>query len=107
MEYIALNWQGKFNPRSTAKSLKISVTQLYRLFKHHSGMTPNEFHQKCKVEHLKEKLSERNLTVKEAFSACGEDSTGWVSQVFKSITGLSPIQWREENLPNNCVKQPK
>ena len=59
-------------------------------------MTPGDYHKKVKVDHIKEKLEDKNLSVKEAFAACGEDSRGWLSKVFKEITGLSPKQYREK-----------
>jgi len=102
-EYLNLNWRGKFEPQIMAKSMNISVTQLYKLFKEHAGMTPGEYHKLCKIEQLKEKLSDKNLTVKEAFKACGEDSKGWILRVFKNITGFSPAEWREQNSKPNLL----
>ena len=96
-ENISLAWRGKFDAEATAESLAMSVTQLYRLFKEHLGMTPGSYHKLCKIEHLKEKLIDKNLTVKEAFKACGEDSRGWVAKVFKELTGLSPAEFRKQN----------
>ena len=96
-EYLNLNWHGKFNPRTTAKSLNMSVTQLYNLFKEHANMTPGEYHKLCKIEHIKEKLLDKNLSVKEAFSSCGEDCKGQIARCFKKETGLSPAQWRARN----------
>ena len=96
-EYLSLNWQGKFDQRTMAKSLNTSVSQLYRLFKEEMEMTPGEYHKQCKVEHIKEKLADRSLSVKEAFKVCGEDSRGWMAKVFKDYTGLSPAQFRKQN----------
>jgi len=95
-EYMDAHWQGEYLPEKVAKSVNMSVTQLYRVFKEHTGVTPGDYHKKIKVERIKEKLIDKNLTVKEAFAACGEDSRGWLSKVFKEITGLSPKQFREK-----------
>lgn len=94
-EYLSLNWRGKYEPKKTAKTLGMSVTQLYRVFKEHTGMTPGDYHQQCKTEHIKEKLADRSLSVKEAFEACGEDSRGWMLRVFKGYTGFTPTKYRE------------
>ena len=93
--YISQNWKEKFDPNKTANYLNMSVTQLYRLFKKHIGMTPGEFHRQCKLDHIKEKLSDKTLSIKEAFMDCGENSHGWIKKVFKDATGLTPAQWRE------------
>jgi len=73
---------------------RVGGTQLYKIFKEYTGMTPGDFHKKCKVEHIKEKLMDNSLTIKQAFSACGEDSQGRIARVFKTITGLSPAEFR-------------
>jgi len=95
-EYLSLNWRGKYNPRLTAKALDTSVARLYRLFKQYEGMTPGTYHQHCKIEHIKEKLNDKNLTVREAFKACGEDSRGWIQNIFKEMTGVTPTEFRKQ-----------
>ena len=97
-EYIRERWRGKFDPQSTAKALNISVTHLYRLFKQYAGMTPGDFHRQCKIDRIKEKLSDKSLSVREAFLACGENNRGWTLKVFKEITGVTPVQWRRTQL---------
>jgi len=78
-----------------AKAVNMSVAQLYSIFKRHTGITPGEYHKKIKIDHIKEKLADKTLSIKEAFAACGEDSQGWMLRVFKEITGMSPKQYRE------------
>jgi len=97
-EYIDSHWQGEYDAEAVAKFVNMSLTQLYRVFKEHTGITPGDYYKKIKVERIKEKLLDKNISVKEAFAVCGEDSRGRLSRVFKEITGLSPKQFRE-NLP--------
>ena len=97
-EYIDTHWLGEYNKEEIAAAINMSVTQLYRLFKEHIGITPGDYHKKVKVEHIKEKLINKNLSIKEAFAACGEDSRGWILQAFKKITGMTPKQYRENLL---------
>jgi len=94
MEYIGTHWHEKFNAEEVAKSLNISVSGLYSLFRQHTGMTLMEYYKIHKVEHLKEKLADKNLTIAEAFAACGEDSRSTYARVFKKITGQSPKEYR-------------
>jgi AraC-like DNA-binding protein len=94
-EYMDTHWQGDYNAEEVAKHVNMSVTQLYRLFKQHTGMTPNDYYKRCKIENIKEKLKDKNLSIKGAFAACGEDSQGWVLQVFKETTGLTPTKFRK------------
>ena len=94
-EYMDTHWKDKYDPEAVAKAMTISVSQLYSLFKQHTRMTPGDYHKQCKVEHIKEKLKDENLSIKEAFAACGEDSHGWFPKVFKEITGKSPKEYRD------------
>jgi len=95
-EYMDTHWQGEYDKEAVAKAVNMSVSQLYSLFKQHVGMPPGEYHRKVIVDHLKERLADKNLSIKEAFAACGEDSQGWAVKVFKEVTGISPKQFREE-----------
>jgi len=94
-EYIESHWLDEHDPKGVSKSVNMSVSQLYHLFKKHTGMTPGEYHKKYKVERIKEKLADAGLTITEAFAACGEDYQGNFRKVFKKITGMSPKEYRE------------
>ena len=94
-EYIDSHWQNDFDPASVAKSINMSERQMYKLFKHDTGMTPGEYYRNCIVEHLKEKLADKNLNIKQAFLACGEDSRGRIARTFKEVTGMSPREYRK------------
>jgi len=94
-EYIETHWQEKFDPKALAKYVNMSVSQLYSIFKKHTDMTPGDYYRTQKVEHIKEKLADKNLSVKEVFAICGEDSRGAYAKIFKKLTGHSPAQYRE------------
>ena len=97
-EYIDTHWLEGYDPEVVADSVNISVTQLYKIFKEHTGMTPGDYYKKTKVERIKEKLADNNLSIKEAFAACGEDSQGRIARVFKKIIGMSPSEYRKSIL---------
>jgi AraC-like DNA-binding protein len=94
-EYIENHWREEFNAEAVANALHISERQLYKFFKNHTKMSPKDYYNKYKVEHLKERLADKNLSVKEAFAACGEDSRGTYAKIFKSIVGVSPKVYKD------------
>jgi len=96
-EYLDKHWEDRFDPQTLAKLVSMSISQLYKLFKQHTGMTPGDYYRKCKVDRIKEKLIDKSLSIKEAFAACGENSRGTYARVFKDITGVSPSQFRSDN----------
>ncbi|NYB73434.1 helix-turn-helix domain-containing protein [Sedimentibacter hydroxybenzoicus DSM 7310] len=94
-EYIESHWQETFDVNKTAKAVGLSRTHFSRLFKKHTGMTPHDYYISLKINKLKEKLLDSNLSVSQTFSACGLDYNGYFAKVFKERTGLSPSQYRK------------
>jgi len=94
-EYLDSHWREKFDAHAVAKSVNMSVSRLYNIFKKHAGMTPGEYYRRRKVEQIIRKLADKNLSVKMVFAACNEDSHGAFAKVFKIITGFSPTQYRK------------
>jgi len=92
--YIDENWLEEFDSTAMARAVNISGSSLYHLFKQHAGMTPKEYYNKVKLEHIKEKLADKTLTVAEAFSLCGTDSRGGFIKTFKEMTGMTPTEYR-------------
>jgi AraC-like DNA-binding protein len=93
-EYIDIHWREAYDQYALAKSLNMSISQLYNIFKELVGVAPGDYYKQVKVDHIKKKLQDKNLTISEAFAACGEDSRGWIAKVFKEITGYSPRAYR-------------
>jgi len=94
-EYIDNHWLEEYDPHVVARSVNMSVAPLYHLFKQHTGLTPGEYHKKVKIDHIKEKLADKSLSVKEIFIACGVSNHNAFFRAFKKATGVSPKQYRE------------
>jgi len=93
-EYIDNYWLDEFDSKAVSKALNISHAHLRALFKQHAGMTMHDYYKKVKVDHVKGKLADRNLSIAEAFAACGEDSRGAFVRTFKELTGMTPTEFR-------------
>jgi len=94
-EYIENHWLDAFDINETAKAADLSRTHLTRLFKKHTGMTPHDYYINYKMNKIKEKLSDSNLSISQAFAACGVDYNGHFAKVFKERVGVSPSQYRK------------
>ncbi|HHV64621.1 MAG TPA: helix-turn-helix domain-containing protein [Peptococcaceae bacterium] len=94
-EYLNKHWQGKYNVRKVAEAANLSVYHFIRLFKKHLGITPHDYYLNVKIRKIQEQLQDPNLTVAEAFAACGVDYHSHFAKVFKKKTGLSPSQYRK------------
>ncbi len=94
-EYIEAHWFEKFSVEEVAKAALMSVAHFERRFKAYTGMTPHAYYVRTKVNKLKEALLNQNLSVEQAFSACGLPYHGHYAQLFKRETGLTPSEYRK------------
>lgn len=95
IEYLENNWDKEYNLNKAAKAAGLSPYHFSRVFKSDVGITPYNYYRKLKVEHLMEKLRDTNMTVKEAFHACGLEYCGHSFHVFKKHVGVTPLKYRE------------
>jgi AraC-like DNA-binding protein len=94
-EYMEKQWQEPFSLDDLAKQVKMSTSHFSRLFKKHVGCTPHRYYINVKINKIKEKLLDPNITIAEAFSACGLDYHGYYARLFKDNTGFSPTDYRK------------
>jgi AraC-like DNA-binding protein len=99
-EYIESHWREPFNLRETAKAACLSKAQFAKLFKKHTGLTPHEYYINYKIERLKEKLLDTNLTIAQAFAACNMNYNGHSAKLFKEKVGVSPSVYRKMSVKN-------
>jgi len=94
-EYIEIHWRDEFDLDKVAQAANLSSRHFRRLFTELVGETPQEFYQKIKIEKIKEKLLDGNLSIEQAFKACGVDSRGRYLKHFKEETGCNPSEYRK------------
>ena len=97
-EYIETHWMEEFDLEKVALSVNLSKHHFARLFKRHTSMTPFGYYQEIKISKLKEKLCDENLSIAEAFSACGVDYNGNYARLFREKAGKTPSQYRKTML---------
>ena len=97
-EYMEKHWFDKFSVEEVAKAVNLSPYHFSRLFKKHTGITPHSYYMNVKINKLKDKLTDKSLSVSEAFAACGIDYHGHFARVFKQKVGINPAKFRKDNL---------
>jgi transcriptional regulator GlxA family with amidase domain len=96
-EYLENHWREKFDAAGLAKLVCLSSSQLFRLFKKHTGMTPYHYYQEIKINKLKTALRDNNKSIAEAFISCGFDYPGNSTRFFKEKTGMTPSGYRKQS----------
>ncbi|MFY9312036.1 MAG: helix-turn-helix domain-containing protein [Tepidanaerobacteraceae bacterium] len=99
-QYTESHWQEPFNLSEAAKVACLSKAQFAKLFKKHTGVTPHEYYINYKIERLKEKLLDTNLTIAQAFAACNMNYNGHSAKLFKEKVGVSPSVYRKMSVKN-------
>jgi two-component system response regulator YesN len=93
-KYIDEHWLDAFDDDAVAKAVNMSTSHVHALFRKHACMTMYEYYKSVKVDHIKEKLRDKSLSITEVFSFCGEDSRGSFARTFKKLTGMTPKAYR-------------
>jgi AraC-like DNA-binding protein len=92
-QFIESHWLDEFNIRTVANAVHLSPAHFSRLFKANTGLTPREYYIQYKLHRLQERLIDANLSVAQAFEACGLHYHSHYAKLFKKQTGYSPSEY--------------
>ena len=95
--YIDNNYDKNLNLDLLSRFRFVSKFHLLRLFKKHYGLTPRQYLIDKRIEKSKEQLK-NGISVTETCFAVGFESLGSFSTLFKTKTGKSPSEFRNEQL---------
>lgn len=96
--FMKCNLHKSFRIGELATIFECSSSNLYRLFKHHIGTPPQDFFIHLKMERARKYLIQSRLKVKEIGLRLGYEDPYYFSRVFANHTGLSPANYRKEEL---------
>ncbi|WP_341225480.1 helix-turn-helix domain-containing protein [uncultured Arcticibacterium sp.] len=95
-EYIELNFQDKITIDELANKFGIGRRSFERRFKKVTNNTIIEYIQRIKVEAAKRSFETSRKNISEVMYDVGYTDTKAFREVFKKITGLTPIQYRNK-----------
>ena len=95
-EFIELKFQDKITVDELAAQLCIGRRNLERRFKKATANTVVEYIQRVKIEAAKKTLETGRKNVNEVMYDVGYSDTKAFRTVFKKITGLSPVEYRNK-----------
>lgn len=94
--YIRENLNSKIDLKVILKSVGLSTSSLYRLFKTELGISPLEFIMQERIRLAKQFLSDRNTYVKNVCYEAGFEDSNYFIRVFKHYEGITPKQYQQK-----------
>lgn len=93
-QLLANNLQSSYTLTHLAADLHMSVRQISRLFKHHTGESIQSIRHKLRLERGEHLLRNTELTLKEIAGQCGYQSPRQFSRIWKAYYGGAPRSQR-------------
>lgn len=95
LNYIENNYDTKISLEDVANELNLSKHYLCNVFKKEKGETMSLYINKLRIEKAKKMLLKTDCKIKEIFEEVGFSNQQYFSKVFKKITGITIVEYRE------------
>ena len=102
-QFIEENYEKKYTVNSLAEKINTTPRTFMRRFKKATGNTPLLYIQRVKVEAAKKLLESTDLTFEEIVRKVGYEDVSTFRQLFRKLTGLSPMEYRKKFMYNLSV----
>ena len=87
-----------------ASEFHVSPSHLSHIFKSITGYSPIDYLMSCRLSSAKTLLAESEKSIKEIVDACGFSDESNFSRTFKCKTGMTPTEFRRQNLRKSLDK---
>jgi AraC-like DNA-binding protein len=96
IEYMRKNLATSCSMEHLAKHALCSRARLFESFRASTGMTPNDYWQRMRVDIAQELLLKTKRSITEIASECGFNTSQYFSSVFRKYSGESPRDFRRK-----------
>jgi AraC family transcriptional regulator, regulatory protein of adaptative response / methylated-DNA-[protein]-cysteine methyltransferase len=96
IEYIHANFRQQPSLQEIAEQVHVSPYHFQRLFSEWAGVSPKTFLQYLSIEYAKNLIKSRKTSLAEAAFETGLSGTGRLHDLFISIEGMTPGEFRNE-----------
>jgi AraC family transcriptional regulator of arabinose operon len=89
-------YQKNINIAEYAATQHISCSWFIREFKKYTGCSPKQYITNLRIQHGKELLNNRYMSVNDVSTMVGYENQLYFSRIFRKNTGMSPSEYREK-----------
>ena len=98
IEFIELNYDQQVTLADIANEAGLSASRLSHLFKEQTGVTPIDHLTDVRIKQAKRLLQTNDISWQQAGCEVGYNSQNYFTRIFKAKTGMTPKQFKDENL---------
>jgi len=95
LDYLEANLSHRITPNDLARAAGLSSSHFTRVFRRWTGLPPNEYVLRRRVEVARTLLGDVSLSIKEVAARTGFEDPYYFSKVFRRIDGLPPTHFRQ------------
>ena len=98
--FMLLHLSESLPVETVADAVKCSRATLFELFKESTGLTPNDYWQRLRIDRAQELLLKSKKSITEIALECGFSSSQYFSSVFRKYAGATPSSYRRSPKPS-------
>jgi AraC-like DNA-binding protein len=102
--YLRQRLQESVRMDDLVRHVGFSRARVFDMFKKQTGLTPNDYLQRLRIETTQKQLRQTNLSVTDIGLATGFSSGQYFSTVFARYTGVSPTDFRKRVKPKSLER---
>ena len=95
VEWLERNYSSRIHMDRLIDHIGYSRPMFFDLFKRQTNMTPGEFLRNYRIKKAKEMLLRTDMPALDVGKACGLGAPAHFSRLFKKMTGLTPLTYRQ------------
>ncbi len=95
IQYMRKNLDNPTSMRQLARSIGCSRPKLFQIFKEATGLTPNDYWQRIRIEDAYHRLHSSTDSITKIAMDCGFTTSQYFCTVFRKYWGLSPSECRK------------
>jgi YesN/AraC family two-component response regulator len=97
LEFMQYNYDQPLTLPDIAKAVHLSVSRLAHLFREQMGVTIVDYLTNIRINHAKRMLLTTDNNCTRICYEVGYNNQSYFTRVFRQITGLTPLQFRNQN----------